>query len=196
MNEFLLDRLSSEVPGQCSENKQALVNLAQEMLDIVILFEGLHNPAGGLLLGSTRLPVYFGIPSAGVLAIELLKQYQYPKRYSIRMTRSKVIRNLSVFTHFLANVTTDHGNYLLCSRINKVISKILDQVLEDPPRTVVEEMVQTHDTMQLTPIETDGSQSTPLQVDMPAVMGPMDDMDFMHWISAVDWNKGPWTDAL
>lgn len=200
MNEYLLGRIKTENGGP--EDKQPLVDTAQEILDIVVLFEGLHNPAGGLFVGSTRLLIYFGVPSAGLLAIELLKQHRYPKRHGIKLNRAKVIRNLSVFTHFLRNVPVDHGNYIICSRVNKVISRILDQILEDPPNP--EEQctscaIQTRSTLEMTPIEPEHGETDrlpPLEIDVPAVMGPVDDIEFMSWITAQDWDKGPWTDAF
>ena len=200
MNVYLLDRIKTEHGGP--EDKQPLVDTAQEILDIVVLFEGLHNPAGGLFVGSTRLLIYFGVPSAGLLAIELLKQHRYPKRHGIKLNRAKVIRNLSVFAHFLRNVSVDHGNYIICSRVNKVISRILDQILEDPPNP--EEQctscaIQARSTLEMTPIEPEGSETErlpPLEIDVPAVMGPVDDIEFMSWINKQDWDKGPWTDAF
>ena len=201
MNEYLLDRICTENGGP--EDKQPLVDTAQEILDIVVLFEGLHNPAGGLFVGSTRLLIYFGVPAAGLLAIELLKQHRYPKRHGIKLNRAKVIRNLSVFAHFLRNVPTDHGNYVICSRVDKVISKILDQILEDPPN--VEETcttcaIQARSTLEMTPVEPDDVSGQgllpPLEIDMPSVMGPVDDVEFLTWVDSVDWNKGPWTEAF
>lgn len=140
--------------------------------------------------------MYFGIPAAGVLAVELLKQHQYPKRYSLVLPRSQVIRDLSVFNHYLDMVTPYNGNYVVCSRIHKVIEKVLEQVL-DP--SAVPTMVLDRDGDGDTVAEPDelpddfGDLPEP---DMPAVVGPIGDMEFMEWMNAVDWTKGPWTETI
>lgn len=75
----------------------------------------------------------FGLPSAGVLAIELLRQSQIPES-NPSFPRSEVIQNLSRFAANLEYMIWPHaGNYEICQQARKVLRHILDRVLSAPP---------------------------------------------------------------
>ena len=186
MNNYLLDRLPTE---DAQQSKQSLIDTAMEILSIIIQFFGRGDLCGGLFVCSSRLSVYFGIPSAGVLLVELLKQHRYPRRYSLKLPRSRAIQDLSVFSHYLSAVEPCNGNYVVCSRKHKVIEKVLNQILE--PASSAPDGDQE---MQL---PQDEAVDAPLpSPDMSSVLGPIDDMDFLEWVNAVDWTKGPWTENV
>ncbi|KUL87943.1 hypothetical protein ZTR_03986 [Talaromyces verruculosus] len=80
--------------------------------------------------------LYYGLPSACVLAFEILRQNQKPGPHPVVLPRSEVIRNLSVFVSCLAWVASpspSHGNYAACKEVEKKLSRILDQILEPFP---------------------------------------------------------------
>ncbi|KAH8699248.1 putative C6 transcription factor [Talaromyces proteolyticus] len=85
--------------------------------------------------------LYYGLPSACVLAFEVLRQTQNPEAHrlpSVHLPRSEIIRNLSVFVSCLAWVASpspSHGNYAVCKEVEQKLSHILDQIL-DPPRRI------------------------------------------------------------
>ena len=190
-NRYLLDRLPTE---DASQNKQSLIDTAVEILGILVLFFGRDDcAAGGLFVCASRLSVYFGIPSAGVLAVELLKQHQYPRRYALSLPRSRVVQDLSVFNHYLGTVEPCNGNHVICSRIHKVLGKVLDQVLE--PVVAFGGLDGDEDVQMVQGGGAENGDPLP-EPDMPAVMGPIDDLEFMEWMSGVDWTKGPWTESF
>ena len=194
LNQYLLDRLPTE---DAQQNKQALVDTAGEMLETLLVFLGQnHAPAGPWGRSSSRM-IYYGIPSASVLAIELLRQRQHPTRFLVLLPRAKIVQNLSVFNHFLSTVNPINGNHVACARIHRVIQRILDQILEAVPGQIPIEP-----TMQLTPTElpsVNEEVAVPVDdadVDLPAILGPFDDMEFTEWFSAVDWTRGPWSNGV
>jgi hypothetical protein len=73
----------------------------------------------------------YGLPSAGVLALELLQQSQGRGAYTIKnFPRSEVIQNLSVFVATLHTVHAEgDGNYQLCLQARRMLQRILDTVL-------------------------------------------------------------------
>lgn len=80
--------------------------------------------------------LYYGLPSACVLAFEILRQNQKPGPHPVVLPRSEIIRNLSVFVSCLAWVASpspSHGNYAACKEVEKKLSRILDQILEPFP---------------------------------------------------------------
>ena len=58
--------------------------------------------------------VYYGIPSAATLSVELLKQSKGPHELRVSLPRSEIIQNLSIFIGALEWVRPTEGNYTLC----------------------------------------------------------------------------------
>jgi hypothetical protein len=80
--------------------------------------------------------LYYGLPSACVLAFEVLQQGQKPGPHLVVLPRSEIIRNLSVFVSCLAWIakpSPSHGNYTTCKEVEKKLSRILDQILDPLP---------------------------------------------------------------
>ncbi len=83
-------------------------------------------------LTSLKLAKY-GLPAAGVLALELLQQSQSRRHSStsLSLSRSEIIQNLSnLIAHLKSLVKKDDGNYAICYQAREVIQRILDQILE------------------------------------------------------------------
>jgi hypothetical protein len=84
--------------------------------------------------------LYYGLPSACVLAFEILRQTHNPRPLhpsDVQLPRSEIIRNLSVFVSCLAwaaSPSPSHGNYAVCREVEKKLAHILDQILDPPPR--------------------------------------------------------------
>lgn len=74
----------------------------------------------------------FGVPAAGVLCVELVKQV-IGQSY-IQFSRSDAIQKLTMFIGFLEWIRPTDGNYLLAGRLKKVVRKVLDRVLDPPPQ--------------------------------------------------------------
>ncbi|MCJ1384382.1 hypothetical protein MMC17_007498 [Xylographa soralifera] len=182
LNRFLLERLPDDGSQQ---NKQDMLNTAKEMLDRIIILSANRDRLHEHQVGFSWAIVYFGIPTAGVLAMELLKQSKYPNLYPLTLPRSEVIQNLSIFIGCLGSIRPTQGNYTLCVRMRKVIRRILDQVLE--PVSAFN--------AQLTPSSMEAESHFVPDIDISSVMGPTDDPDFAEWLSSVDWTKGPWVNS-
>lgn len=77
----------------------------------------------------------FGIPAAGVLAIELLRQRDGSSRPTpSTLRRPEAIQNLSVFASYLQFVVFPHeGNYEICQRARRILGRILNQILSPNP---------------------------------------------------------------
>lgn len=117
----------------------------------------------------------YGIPSSGVLCVELLKQIKHPRSNDLRIPRSEVIQNLSLLIGFLDWVRPTAANRELCGRMSVIIKRILDQVLDPPPMRSENE------------VET----GPPLVPDFD--FGQINNAEF-DWLGTVDWTQGPFVD--
>jgi len=78
----------------------------------------------------------FGVPSASVLALQLLAQAQGTTTYTLP-GRTEIIRNLTVFTSSLSWTTRpDHGDYALCIEAERRLTTVLDEILDPTPHPV------------------------------------------------------------
>jgi hypothetical protein len=114
--------------------------------------------------------VMHGLPTAGVLAIELLKQEQ-SRHYTLDvLPRSETIQDLSVFISALAAVGPGEGNFSICNQGKKSLKRVLDQILSPlpPPATASEQ--QPFDEMSL-------------------YFPTANDADFLQWLENVEWDK-------
>jgi len=120
----------------------------------------------------------YGIPSSGIICVELLKQMRQPRSIHVRMPRSEVIQNLSMLVGFLEWVRPTAANRELCGRMSVIIKGILDQVL-DPP-------LMTHGPLISSP--------TSEIVPMPEFDFKQIEMTDFDWLGTVDWTQGPFID--
>ena len=112
--------------------------------------------------------VYFGVPSAAALSVELFKQWKSPQASQLYLPRSEVIQNLSIFAGCMNWVRPMEANHALLSRTRKVITRILDQVLASPPAQGFLSDANLPD------------------IELSSIM-PADDPDFLDWLNNVDW---------
>ncbi len=149
-----------------------------------------------------------GIPAAGVLCVELLKQSRTPQESTLRFSRSNLIKELTMFIAFLDWIRPTDGNYLLCGKVSKVVQKIIDDVLETPLRQLSSPALQVEQPQQLRnyPLQTAGMTETSIigsnsrvatsqhQFD-PLWMVSDDTDECLDWLNNQDWMQGPWLDA-
>ncbi|KAJ5659174.1 chromatin structure remodeling complex protein RSC3 [Penicillium longicatenatum] len=171
---FLLQRIL--VKRSLTES-ETLVSLAHQILQAMLALIAVGHRCGNSFseLGWT-IP-YFGLPSAGILAVEVLRQKQNARPWPSerRFTRSEVIQNLSNLASHIQYITLPQkGNYEICQQGRKVILHILDYVLTAP---------------------VDASTSIPI---MPNDLLPSDWLDeewlndgthFLGWIDGINWNE-------
>jgi hypothetical protein len=111
----------------------------------------------------------FIVPSAGVMCVELLKQAS--SQSVLKFSRSDAIQKLTMFIGFLEWVRPTDGNYLLAGRLKKVVRRILDHVLDPPPK-------ETRD-------------SSLMDIPIDPMLAPFGEMD---WLNTIDWTQGSWMD--
>ena len=115
-----------------------------------------------------------GLPAAGVLAIELLKQEQSRLYMPDILPRSETIQDLSVFISSLAAVGPGEGNYFICNQGRRALKRVMDQILSPhaPPVPTSSEP-QAFD-------------------DMSFYFPTGNDADFLQWLENVEWDKQSW----
>ncbi|OJI85332.1 hypothetical protein ASPTUDRAFT_54974 [Aspergillus tubingensis CBS 134.48] len=128
---FLLQRT---VAKRANTGHEALFDTSRTMLSNIIKGNADSDPAFDLSRHRAWIFLYYGLPSASVLILELLHQNQGIGTYTTALPRAEIIRNLSVFISCLSWVARPgHGNYHTCKEAERKLSHILDQVLDPQP---------------------------------------------------------------
>ena len=118
----------------------------------------------------------YGVPSAGVLCVELLKALKSPNSDRPVIPRAEVIQKLSIFVSCLEWARPPDETYTLCGHMHKIISHIMDQVLST-------NIPAEHHVM-----------AVDRETDVPLDRPTDDETDWLEWLSNVDWTKGDWAD--
>ena len=119
-----------------------------------------------------------GIPTAAVLAVELLHQEQYPTSASAMaypLHRSDTIQNLSVFVSCLGSIRTEANGFQSCDRGRRFLKKILDMILGPgpaAPRSSPSNFEDMNDPTLGAPLLQAGS-----------------DGDFVRWLENMEWDQ-------
>ncbi|EAW20247.1 putative C6 transcription factor [Aspergillus fischeri NRRL 181] len=134
-NDFLLSRL---LVRRSQTESDALINVSQTILGTALDLIGREIASGTGTYNIGWNASSFGIPAAGVLAIELLCQSDGSSRSTPSMfRRPETIQNLSVFASYLQYVVLPHeGNYEICQRARRILCRILNQALSVNPPTL------------------------------------------------------------
>ncbi|KAE8377294.1 hypothetical protein BDV26DRAFT_293376 [Aspergillus bertholletiae] len=128
---FLLQRV---LVKRTNTGQEALIHTAREALSIVIRISSECETSMDLNRHYSWLILYYGVPSASVLTLELLHQTQEAGPHSVMLPRAEIIRNLSVFLSCLSWVPRPtYGNYQTCKEAEKKLSHILDQIIDPQP---------------------------------------------------------------
>ncbi|RFU29783.1 hypothetical protein B7463_g6576, partial [Scytalidium lignicola] len=166
---FLIDRVAV---ARGLTNGQGLLDISMEIIDITNMFWLKRDHLLDFAYQFDWFVACYGVPSAGVLCVELLKQSKKPSQSSLRFSRSDTIQKLMMFKGFLEWIKPTHGNYKLATRLNKVIGRIMDHVLEER--------------------EENTTQNNNDDVPLESVFPPLDEADCMDWLNGIDWTQGPW----
>ncbi|KAI2678559.1 transcriptional regulator family: Fungal Specific TF [Penicillium roqueforti] len=111
-----------------------LCDVSRRVLAIVIQINSFRTPMVDLDRHFSWIVLTYGVPSASVLLLELLRQSHESGPHAVPLPRAELIRNLSVFISFLSWVAgPGHGNYHTCKQAEKKLSRILDQLLDPEP---------------------------------------------------------------
>ncbi|PLB40807.1 putative C6 transcription factor [Aspergillus candidus] len=128
---FLLQR---SVVKQTNSGHDALFGTARHVLSIITRISADRDPVMDMTRHYAWITLYYGLPSASVLMLELLHQTRDVGPRTAVLPRAEVIRNLSIFVSSLSWVARPgQGNYHTCKEVEKKLSHILDQILDPQP---------------------------------------------------------------
>lgn len=137
---FLMERLSierSSIPRL--QSRQKLLDISRAMLENTVYLWLQRDRFNTKLHDYDYMLMCYGMPSAGILCVELLKSMKQTNKMggepeeNVRLPRSEVVQNLSLLVGFLDWVRPSAGNYRLCRRMKQIIQRILDMVLDPNP---------------------------------------------------------------
>ncbi|CRG88482.1 chromatin structure-remodeling complex subunit RSC3/30 [Talaromyces islandicus] len=155
---------------------ETLASLAHQILKAVIAQIAIQQRCGNPFseLGWT-IP-YFGLPSAGILVIELLRQTQKTRLQPTEgFPRSEVIQNLSILASHIQYIhLPQNGNYEICQQGRKVIMYILDHLLSKPTGA---------------PVSASPVPSNIIPTDWLNDEWLNDGTEFISWIDGLDWDE-------
>lgn len=205
---LILERLAHK---NGTRNGQSMIDCAREMLEHVVLLWVQRDRFVEKHCDYDWMLMCWGVPSSGVLCVELLKQIRQPAgtEYELKLPRSEIVQNLSLLIGFLEWVRPAAGNYLLCRRMSLLIKRILDQILNPGPPPAQNPAPNTTSNNLPAPSQ-DSTHDGHANFDTASSSGlggfgagPFDphfDQDGtweeglgdLDWLNAVDWSRGPW----
>lgn len=145
--------------------------------------------------------IYYAIPCASVLILELLRQTDHPQLHQpMAVSRSTLIQDLSVLISCCDWLTEpDQQNYKLCKRAQSIFSRSLDRILNPvaPPIAAVPTEHQQPSAANDDVIRPDGfaaGQDGAQQQQQQAML--LDEPEWMAWLETCDLQADPWLDIL
>jgi hypothetical protein len=122
-----------------------------------------------------------GVPTAAVLAVELLHQERHPTSASALaypLHRSDTIQRLSVFVSCLGTIRPDTSGHESCHRGRNFLKRILDMILGSRP------------------VQMQSSPTAESAIDDPMFGAPLlqpgSDGDFLKWLDNMEWDQDNW----
>jgi len=230
---FLLQRLLIS-KGFCGG--QELFDISNQMVTTVLSFWSNRDYLQNLLYGFDwivrLLPPFipsrvsisnailqiiaYGIPSIGILCIELLRASglatplastingntaTYPP---VQLSRSDIVQTLTLFISFLDWIRPTDNNAHLYVKFRKVVKRIIDIVFDPPPPKLNHASAQDQQLekdVEMKPGDQIGGngengmmmgmgETEGLEGDFDPALMLMDDLD---WLNTVDWTEGHWS---
>ncbi|KAM3077180.1 hypothetical protein ACMFMG_003356 [Clarireedia jacksonii] len=186
-----LERLAHKIQLR---NGQSMIDCALEMLKLTNLiwvqrdrFTGHHHDYDWMLM-------CWGVPSSGVLCVEVLKQMKSPSASEgLRIPKSEIVQNLSLLIGFLEWIRPGAGNYALCGRMSKLVKRILDQILNGSPGNSQGEGEGRTMGFEESGLVGAGVEENGLVgVDISGLEGDVGGFGNLDWLNELDWSRGPW----
>ncbi|GAB7330332.1 hypothetical protein MBLNU13_g01968t1 [Cladosporium sp. NU13] len=170
--DFLLERALVR-RSKCDPSK--LIASARSLLNLVMKATSNSGFLHGFHLYKVELLAFFAIPTAAVLAIELLKHDQLGIDDEA-LPRSTIIQQLSVLVAALEDVRPDDGNRSMCELGMNSLRKVLDRLLSQKR-------------LMVPPAASYPSEN--IETVFPAT----NDMEFLSWLGDVDFDGNLWLDG-
>ncbi|KAF2820502.1 hypothetical protein CC86DRAFT_397762 [Ophiobolus disseminans] len=176
---FMLQRtLSKKTTAGTSD----LLSVCNDIFQFVVLMVDQKDHFRDFQIDFVQILAKHGIPTAAVLAVELLRQEQYPDSVSATtfpLHRSDTIQSLSVFVACLGAIKPDASGYQSCDRGRRFLRKILDMILGPGPAAA--RSLQTLN---------GGIDNDPMFGAAPLQSGS--DGDLVQWLDGMDWDQDSW----
>ncbi|KAL6828780.1 hypothetical protein J3E69DRAFT_329690 [Trichoderma sp. SZMC 28015] len=186
-SKFLLYKM---LVNQSSSHRHALIQISHETLGLVLSVMKKRDVIGSHRIDLEWTIVFYAMPCASVLILELFRLASLPKpQSSVALNRSTIIQDISVLISCCDWLTeSGKGNYELCKQAQSIFSKALDQVLNN-------EMPLTH------PLPTSPTVSIndALSAKLPEVQNLdtiTQDLQWAAWLDTVDFQGEPWLEML
>ncbi|KAF2466147.1 uncharacterized protein BDR25DRAFT_345731 [Lindgomyces ingoldianus] len=126
-NEFLVHKLLDRTP---LTSNTPLLLVSMDLLSTALTLATVRDRTYEILL--------YGIPSGSVLVTALQEQHQTGQAFPTSISRSEIIRTLSVLISHLESVAKPgDGNYSLCRKAMKAFTRVIDAVLDPKPAAEV-----------------------------------------------------------
>lgn len=174
--EFLLQRA---LCSRLKKDTKQLIPIARQSLKIVLFAQSRRDLFRDFQGDLVYLLLTNGLPAAGILAVELLRQEQTRQYAPDILPRSEIIQDLSVFVSALAAVEPGDGNFSICDQGRRALKRVLDQILSPSP---------------LAPSL--GSGEAHFYEDSSMYLPIGNDAEFLQWLDHAEWDKGIWIDPL
>jgi hypothetical protein len=179
---FMLQRTLSKkaATGSLRPNTN-LLSISSTIFEFVVLLVNNKDHFRDFQIDFVQILVKHGIPTAAVLAVELLHQEQHPTSTSAAaypLHRSDTIQSLSVFVACLGTVRPDASGYQSCDRGRTFLKKILDMILGPGPAAVGTPLMSKSDTT-----------NDPI---FGAPLVQPSEGDFVRWLEGMEWDQDSW----
>ncbi|KAF1845804.1 uncharacterized protein K460DRAFT_406038 [Cucurbitaria berberidis CBS 394.84] len=168
---------------QTQQALPALLEVSLNLLSTTLVSTKPNNRVYETRRHFPTVTLFYCFPAAGVLALELRRCTIEGVPLPDTISRADVIRTLSVLTSCLEwIIVPGDGNHKLCSELNKMLTLVLDEVLNyEPPTNGVQENGE----------EVTGSGQG--FFNMPMIDGldpiPTEAADFLNWLDDATWNS-------
>lgn len=141
-NEFMIQKLLDHQP---LTSNQALLRVSLDLLTTALTLGSIRDRTYDVMRDFLHTILLFGVPTASVLATALQEQHQTGAHFPPTISRSEIIRTLSVLISHLDNAAhldsgtrMGDGNFNLCRKAAKTFTKVIDAVLDPQPSVNVE----------------------------------------------------------
>lgn len=171
--EFLLRRAQV---NRMKTNTETLIPIARRMLKLVLLAQSRRDFFRDFQGDVACLMAEAGVSTAGVLAVELLKQEQSRQITQDILPRSETIQDISVFISLLADVRVGDANHHICKQGRRALKGALDKILSPSAPSAVN-------------VGAAGETERAFD-DMSFLMPTANDAEFLQWLDNVEWDKG------
>lgn len=170
----------------------ALLENSMKLLSTVLVFNKQRDQEYDIRRHFPTLVLFYCLPSAGVLALELRRCTLENVPLPSTVSRADIIRNLSVLISCLEwAILPGDGNHKLCSELNKMLALVLDEVLNYQPPANNESQGEGGNAGVVG--AGGGAGGTSGFFDMPLIDGmepiPTESEDFLNWLDNANWNN-------